>query len=242
MTANEVKHMNCPNCNSPCEAHYQFCTRCGTRLTEAPIVPKPKRGTHWIPILIMAVLSLIGLGIYFATAEAPAVTGKPNLPSLSDTPWFSIEDGYLSFDPELYNGSSEVEIPRQVNGQTVLYLADGCFENCTEITTVLLPNTVESIGDYAFFGCTSMRGIALPDSVTSIGEGAFYGCTELEAICIPGSVTEIGADAFDLCDNLWYIYYLGKHEQWTSLYVEFINIYTGVYCEEGSFYQGGDPD
>lgn len=234
--------MNCPNCNSLCEEHYNYCTHCGTRLVEEAAVPTVKKGSHLVPVLIMLVLSLVGLGIYFATAQTPTASGKPDLPALSDTPWFSIRDGSVSFDPALYEGSSELEIPRQVNGQTVTSLADGCFENCTELTTVILPDTVETIGSYAFYGCTSIRGIALPSSVTSIEEGAFYGCTELEAICIPATVTQIGADAFDLCDNLWYIFYLGNYEQWTGLYGEFINVYTGVYCEDGSFYQGGDPD
>ena len=40
----------------------------------------------------------------------------------------------------------------------------------------------ESIGAYAFDNCTNLTSVVIPDSVTSIGSSAFYGCTALEEI------------------------------------------------------------
>ena len=239
MTVNEVKDMFCPKCNNPCGDSDRFCFRCGAALTEEfPVIPpKPKKGSHWVPALIMLVMSVVGLILYFATTADP----KSPAVSVPDTPWFTIQEGYVFFDETKYTGSAELTIPEQINGQTVYGLGQGCFENCTKLTTVILPDTIKSIENNAFAGCTSLRGIYLPNSVTVLGKNAFSGCSNLEAICIPASVRWIGADAFDDCDNLFYIIYSGTSTQWAQLYNEFINIYTGVYCQDGSFYHGRNP-
>ena len=51
---------------------------------------------------------------------------------------------------------------------------------------------VTSIGFYAFRECSNLTSITIPNSVTSIGERAFYGCTGLTSVTIPNSVTSIG--------------------------------------------------
>ena len=72
----------------------------------------------------------------------------------------------------------------------------------TEITDLVIPNSVTSIGGYAFYGCTGLTSITIPNSVTSIGGYAFSGCSGLTSITIPNSVTSIGEDAFYQCDGL----------------------------------------
>jgi hypothetical protein len=72
----------------------------------------------------------------------------------------------------------------------------------TEITELVIPDSVTSIGNWAFFGCTSLTSITIPDSVTSIGEAAFYGCISLTSITIPDGVTSIGVAAFCGCFSL----------------------------------------
>lgn len=232
--------MDCPNCHTLNQDEYRFCTHCGTDLhPECGDViiehPPVKKGSHWVPIVILVLLSAIGIALFFATSgeAAPAVR--------SDTPWFSVYEGTLFFDAGLYNGGSELTVPEQVGGETVRALGEGCFAGCTEITTVHLPDSLEIIGHGAFADCTSLRGMFIPESVTQIGGAAFYGCTALEAVSLPGSITAVGAGAFENCDRLFYIFYDGSIDDWDTLYTEFITPYTGVYCDEGSFYHGVIP-
>ena len=72
----------------------------------------------------------------------------------------------------------------------------------TEITNLIIPNSVTSIGNAAFAGCSSLTSITIPNSVTSIGDGAFYLCYGLTSVTIPNSVTSIGGSAFEGCSGL----------------------------------------
>lgn len=233
--------MYCPNCSAPCGENDNFCTRCGTRLHDEPFqipeAPKPKKGSHRVPILILVLLALIGTGVYFATAGSRTAAQEE-----SETPWFEVWEGYLYFYPEYYTGPSEITVPGEIAGKAVIGLSEGCFENCTDITTVILPETLEEINSYAFAGCTALRGIYIPEATYVIGANAFYGCTDLEAVYISAGMRFIGPDTFDDCNSLWYIFYDGTLDSWDALYAEYITPYTGVFCEDGSFYQGGNPN
>jgi hypothetical protein len=207
---------------------------------DMPIIRKYKKGSHLLPVVIMILMAVVGTIIYFAVPyvqqEAPA-----EMDSAKNDSAFYLIDGILYFDPDNYTGSPELMVPSKINGQDVLGLSVGCFSECEELTTVILPNTLEFIDNRAFEGCTSMRGIFIPESVIHIGENAFLDCKNLEAIYLHNGIVTIGRHAFSGCDNLWYIMYEGSHRNWIKLYDEFVTPYTGVYCDDGSFYQGKSP-
>ena len=51
---------------------------------------------------------------------------------------------------------------------------DGAFAGCTELTSVTIPENIESIGDKAFNGCTGLESITLTsETPPAIGEDAF---------------------------------------------------------------------
>lgn len=76
------------------------------------------------------------------------------------------------------------------------------FYNCTSLANITIPDCVTTIGDSAFFNCKSLRSIILPNSLTIIEDNAFLVCSELTTITIPNSVTSIGDNAFSGCSSL----------------------------------------
>ena len=76
------------------------------------------------------------------------------------------------------------------------------FYNCTNLTSIEIPNSVTSIGNLAFSGCSNLTSIEIPNSVTSIGDGAFRYCESLTSIEIPNNVTSIGSSMFYQCSSL----------------------------------------
>ena len=51
----------------------------------------------------------------------------------------------------------------------------------TEITDLVIPNSVTSIEEYAFDGCTGLTSVTIPNSVTSIGKSSLY-CENLATV------------------------------------------------------------
>ena len=104
-------------------------------------------------------------------------------------------DGFSS--PEEAAEISELIIPETLNGVTVTGIQNGAFMDCTQLTRVVLPNTVKDVSHYAFRGCTNLEEIVLSDNLVSIGYDAFKSCEKLCSIEIPDSVTKISWEAFD---------------------------------------------
>ena len=85
---------------------------------------------------------------------------------------------------------------------SITSIDSNCFEGCSQLTSVVIPNTVTSIGYRAFRGCSALTSITIPNSVTSISGGAFYGCAALTSITIPDNVTSDVQEWFHSCEAL----------------------------------------
>ena len=120
----------------------------------------------------------------------------------------------------------EIIIPSTVSFAGITYnvteIAWYAFYQCYDLTSVVIPNTINSIGGYAFSNCSKLTSITLPNSidkierstfmysgltsiqipenVESIGDYAFYNCEELRTISL-GNVTSIGNYAFSITPN-----------------------------------------
>ena len=73
------------------------------------------------------------------------------------------------------------------------------FDGCSGLTSIVIPDSVTSIGAYAFYRCTGLTSIEIGDGVTSIGDRAFWGCKGLTSIVIPDNVTSVGTEVFYQC-------------------------------------------
>ena len=82
---------------------------------------------------------------------------------------------------------------------------------------IIIPNTVTSICGYAFENCTNITTVILSDGITTIASKAFQRCEKLNNIVIPKSVDTIGDNAFRGCWALTDVYYKGTEEDWKEV-------------------------
>lgn len=96
----------------------------------------------------------------------------------------------------------DLEIPSMYEGLPVTGIVANAFRDCTELTSVTIPDSVTSIGAYAFHGCTGLISVAIGNGVKYINSYAFHNCTNLTSIVIPDNVTSIKSWTFGFCENL----------------------------------------
>ena len=92
-----------------------------------------------------------------------------------------------------------IEFPKDVAFSDTI---TGVFEDCTSLTSVLLPASVTKIPSHMFDGCTSLASVTALSEIESIGDGAFRNCSSLTGIDFPGTLTSIGSSAFQGCASL----------------------------------------
>lgn len=127
--------------------------------------------------------------------------------------WYTSSTGdIIEVDATAFGGEYSWEMPTIVshtyeNGKGVITFDRDIDKigyrafNGQPITTIALPNTIESIEPYAF-SQSELTTITIPDGVTSLGGEAFYYCFELRSVFIPDSVTSFGEDMFAGCIKL----------------------------------------
>jgi hypothetical protein len=91
------------------------------------------------------------------------------------------------------------------------FIWKNAFKDCTEVTSITLPDEIISIKFAAFNNCSSLQSINIPENVTDIGNYAFTGCYNLSSLSI-SQVTSIGDYAFSYCSKLAGICYEGESE------------------------------
>ena len=96
----------------------------------------------------------------------------------------------ISFREKFYIPS--ISIP-----QGVRYMRVSALQDCHELTSLTLPDTLVTIGPDAFSECSGLTSLALPEGLTRIGDNAFKFCTGLVSITLPNTLTHIGAKARD---------------------------------------------
>ena len=90
--------------------------------------------------------------------------------------------------------NAEIVIPADIGGCPVRNIEGGGFRDCSNLTSVTIPNSVTSIGERAFWGCNGLTSITLPSSVTCEGYDPFNG-TSLNDVKI------VILDYSEFCNN-----------------------------------------
>ncbi len=112
------------------------------------------------------------------------------------------DEGEVHITKYLDRQATNVVIPSEIAGKPVTWIDDYALEDCANLTSIDIPNSVRIIGDSAFKGCKSLMSIEIPNSVRTISYFAFRDCDGLTDITIPQSVMFILHHAFHGCDNL----------------------------------------
>ena len=87
-------------------------------------------------------------------------------------------------------------------GKDVEYIPAYLCLMMSNLTSVIIPNSVTNIGLGAFYGCSSLNYVTIGNSVETVATGAFFECSSITSITIPNNVTSIGDRAFEGCSAL----------------------------------------
>ena len=83
----------------------------------------------------------------------------------------------------------------------VTVIGECAFGECSKLTSVSLPSTLQGIGGYAFHQTRALESVKLPSGLTWIGERAFNG-SGIRKISLPDTLTELNLGVFSTCKNL----------------------------------------
>lgn len=154
--------------------------------------------TKKLVILLTILMNMVGIKAFaydFAIENADGVTIYYNY--YSDGTELEVAQG-------VYSGI--VNIPEEVTymnrTRKVASIGNYAFNECTNLISVSMSNSVRTIRDFAFFKCSSLTSVTIGNSVSYIGGFSFSFCSSLASITLPNSLTWIGWSAFLGCNNL----------------------------------------
>ena len=112
-------------------------------------------------------------------------------------PYASENELSVSSDGTLteYNGNAlSFTIPQYANGTEIKKIGAGVFEN-SNVTEVILPDSVSEIGNSAFKNCIQLKTV-FGRNVTVVDEYAFYNCDWIKNILLLSDLESIGKFSF----------------------------------------------
>lgn len=74
---------------------------------------------------------------------------------------------------------------QQINLPNLTFLPKGCFSNCTRLSSIKLPRSLEVIEESCFRHCVSLSLIEFPLFLNKIGRDAFNECKSLTEVVLP---------------------------------------------------------
>lgn len=96
---------------------------------------------------------------------------------------------------------TSISMPAQLGGATVTRIGFGAFSHNTALTSIRIPDTVQTIESQAFYYCSGLKFLKVPSSVKSFGMWAFEGCSGLTNVVVEALV-DGWSDSFGNCENV----------------------------------------
>ena len=106
----------------------------------------------------------------------------------------------------------DLVIPATHKGMPVTAIRSRAFENCSWLTNIVVPDSVQSIGDRAFLECTALQKITLPfvgenkDGTGKTHFGIIFGATsnDYHGTYVPASLKEVHITGGAIPDSSFY--------------------------------------
>lgn len=102
--------------------------------------------------------------------------------------------------------SGDITIPELVTNNNTTYtvtaIKNKAFSSCSDLKSVIIPESVVQIGKDAFRRCPALTYVNIPMGITSIESSTFHNCTSLTEIILPEKLTTIEFGAFNLCNSI----------------------------------------
>lgn len=151
--------------------------------------------------------SLLSIGSYaFGTRTTGGTSGGSYL-------------GYVGVD-----ASDKMGIKNVTMSENIKQIGTGAFLGCANLTSVYVPDTLETVGNSVYAYCYGLKNydlpsimfeesstcflkvpltnVVIPNEVTKLASGIFKGNTAVKSVTIPESVKVIGNHAFGGCSSL----------------------------------------
>lgn len=149
-------------------------------------------------ILVCLLFSAIRIIAANFSVEVDGLVYKQNLDDTTTVSLTCKSDHWNWSSSNNYSQTS-ITVPPSILVDGVEYrvtaLAERALNNCHNLTSVYLPNTIKKLGYYAFSCCDNLKELILPDSLEYIGPWAFFNC-HLDKLVVPPSLKEFGFSAF----------------------------------------------
>ncbi len=122
------------------------------------------------------------------------ITDCPKLKSLT------IPEGVTAIEDHAFSGSSLTEISIH---DTVEYIGEYAFENCSGLTSLTIPSAIGSGTAGLFYGCSSLKTLTIPSGILFIKPYFFANCSSLTSVTFLGNIYQIEKSAvFRGCSSL----------------------------------------
>ncbi len=113
--------------------------------------------------------------------EIAAYTTEPMGQTISPRS-ITYEFRVVEVDNTAFNGEAQSNVTEVVLPESITKINGGAFNGCTSLTTVNIPSQVTQLKD-VFYQCPSLKKITIPQTVSSIA-GSFCNCGTIEEVII----------------------------------------------------------
>ena len=208
--------------------------------TKNSITRRRKSRKKAVIAVVAAILTLAILAVFLLSRETGVIDAN-------GTPSRGLSFDKTSITSKTYTlvgigacKDTDIIVPAEKDGMPVENIGEMAFRNNTQITGIVLPETLKTVGSSAFAYCENLRTVIFKGNITQINNSAFRYCESLEEITLPASVSVIAESAFSHCTNLTKIYYGGTMAEWDEInFGAYWNVYMPeytVYCADGEIF------